>query len=84
MAFSELTTVACFNVTTGDVEDAPALDALAKYDVVEKDGGVFVTADEAGLKSNFPSTLSLKCQAQGAEKIVVVGGWVCLLLSFQT
>jgi hypothetical protein len=71
---SSLTFKACFNVTTGDVEDAPALDALAKYHVVEKNGAVFVTADEAQLKSNFPNTLSLKCQAQGAEKVVVVGG----------
>ena len=71
---SSLTFEACFNVTTGDVEDAPALNALAKYDVVEKNGAVFVTADEDQLKSNFPKTLSLKCQAQGAEKVVVVGG----------
>jgi hypothetical protein len=71
---SALTVKACFNIATGDVEDAPALDALAKYDVVEKNGAVFVTADEDQLKSNFPKTLSLKCQAQGPEKIVVVGG----------
>lgn len=24
---------ACFNVTTGDIEDGPVLDALQKYDV---------------------------------------------------
>jgi hypothetical protein len=48
---------------------------LAKYDVFEKNGAVFVTAaNEEQLKSNFPKPLSLKCQAQGTEKVVVVGG----------
>jgi hypothetical protein len=83
MAGLVLTLPACFNVTTGDVEDAPALNALAKYPVVEKDGGVFITADEDQLKTNFPNTLSLKCQAQGTEKIVVVGGKVLPLLNCQ-
>ncbi|KAJ2986579.1 hypothetical protein NUW58_g4956 [Xylaria curta] len=33
---------ACFNAKTGDVEDAPALDALTAFKVVEKGGAVYV------------------------------------------
>jgi nitrite reductase/ring-hydroxylating ferredoxin subunit len=64
---------ACFNITTGDVEDAPALNPLTKFDITEKEGGVFVNAEEAEIKA-FSRDLSIKCQAHGSEKIVVVGG----------
>jgi NADPH-dependent 2,4-dienoyl-CoA reductase/sulfur reductase-like enzyme len=59
---------------TGDVEDAPALDPLAKYEILEKNGGVYIVGDADTVKSNFPKTLSIKCLAQGSDKVVVVGG----------
>lgn len=80
---------ACFNAKTGDVEglccvlrvdecllciDAPALDGLAKYDLSEKDGKVFVKGDERVMKANFPDKLGISCSAKGEEKILVVGG----------
>jgi len=65
---------ACFNVTTGDVEDAPALDPLARYEIEERDGKVFVRGDEKVLKANFPNALSVACKTTGGEKIIVVGG----------
>jgi nitrite reductase/ring-hydroxylating ferredoxin subunit len=64
---------ACFNVVTGDVEDAPALNSLTKFNIAEKEGGVFVNAEEEEVKA-FCRNLSIKCQTQGSEKIVVVGG----------
>jgi hypothetical protein len=64
---------ACFNVTTGDVEDAPALDPLAKYEILEKNGAVYIKGDEATLKANRRK-LSIKCSAKGNEKVVIVGG----------
>lgn len=63
---------ACFNVATGDVEDAPALDPIAKFEVVEKDGGVYIKGDENTVKS-ARKTLSIKCSPRGQEKIVIVG-----------
>ena len=63
---------ACFQVTTGDVEDAPALDPLAKFEVVEKDGGVYITGDESTIKA-ARKTLNIKCQAKGEDRIVVIG-----------
>ncbi|KAL1630502.1 Apoptosis-inducing factor 1 [Neofusicoccum ribis] len=64
---------ACFNVATGDVEDAPALDPLATFEVIQKDGGVYIKGEEATIKANR-RTLGFKCSAQGAEKVVVIGG----------
>ncbi|KAL9122662.1 MAG: hypothetical protein Q9187_000784 [Circinaria calcarea] len=64
---------ACFNVATGDVEDAPALDPIAKFDIVEKDGGVFIKGEEATIKSNRGSA-NLKCSASGEERVVIIGG----------
>lgn len=64
---------ACFNVGTGDVEDAPALDPLATFPVSEKDGGVWIKGDEATIKAGRRK-LNVSCKAQGAEKVVIVGG----------
>lgn len=60
-------------MSTGDVEDAPALDPLTVYELVEKDGAVYVKTDEETLKQNG-STLNIKCSAKSDEKVVVVGG----------
>ena len=67
--------VACFNVGTGDVEDAPALDPLAKFEIIEKDGSVYIKGDEATIKSSRRSH-NVKCSAQGEERVVIVGGFV--------
>lgn len=64
---------ACFNVASGDVEDAPALDPLATFEVIQKDGGVFIKGDEKTIKANRRS-LGFKCSAQGNEKVLVIGG----------
>lgn len=64
--------IACFNIKSGDVEDAPALDPLAKFDVVKKDDGVYVKGSESELKGG--RTLQVKCTAQGDEKVLVIGG----------
>ncbi|KAL8850513.1 MAG: hypothetical protein Q9221_004561 [Calogaya cf. arnoldii] len=64
---------ACFNVGTGDVEDAPALDPIAKFDVYEKKGAVYIKGEEATIKASRRNP-NVKCSAQGQEKVVVVGG----------
>ena len=64
---------ACFDVGTGDVEDAPALDPLAKFEVVEKSAGVYIKGEEAVIKANR-RTPKTSCKAVGEEKVVVVGG----------
>lgn len=64
---------ACFNVATGDVEDAPALDPLAKYEIVERDGAVYIKSEESAIKANR-RFLNLKCSAASNEKVLVIGG----------
>jgi len=64
---------ACFSVSTGDVEDAPALDSLLKYEVIEKEGAVYIQSDEATIKANR-RVLSIKCSTKSDDKVLVIGG----------
>ncbi|KAL4897444.1 hypothetical protein BDV59DRAFT_197738 [Aspergillus ambiguus] len=64
---------ACFNIYTGDVEDAPAPNALKTFDVAEKNGAVYIKGDEAAIKSGQRDP-AIKCSATSAEKVVVIGG----------
>ncbi|KAI9682931.1 MAG: hypothetical protein M1829_006367 [Trizodia sp. TS-e1964] len=64
---------ACFNAITGDVEDAPALDGLTSYPLVEKNGSLYIQSDEATIKRGR-RTLNAGCSLKGEEKVVIVGG----------
>lgn len=64
---------ACFNTTTGDVEDAPAPDPLGVFSVSEKDGGIYVKGEESHIK-NGKRGLDVKVNAADAQKVVIVGG----------
>ncbi|CAG7923935.1 unnamed protein product [Penicillium olsonii] len=65
---------ACFSVSTGDVEDAPAPNALNKYEVFERDGAVYIKAKEADIKFGQRNPV-VKCSvSKPEEKVVVVGG----------
>ena len=65
---------ACFNVASGDVEDAPALDPLAKFDLIEKDGAVYIKGEEATVKANRRQP-NVKCSISSQGKVVVIGGY---------
>jgi len=64
---------ACFNVSTGDVEDAPALDPISKYEVFAKDGAVYIRTSEEALKTNR-RPLNIKCSSVSDDKVLVIGG----------
>ncbi|KAJ5128380.1 Apoptosis-inducing factor 1 [Penicillium atrosanguineum] len=64
---------ACFNISTGDVEDAPALNALTKFELQEKNGAVYILGSEESIKSGHRNPVG-KCSASSEEKVVVVGG----------
>lgn len=55
------------------MEDAPALDPLVKFQVVEKNGAVFIKGDQSMIKSGRKSP-NIQCSAKGQEKVVIVGG----------
>ncbi|KAG6106170.1 hypothetical protein E4U14_004718 [Claviceps sp. LM454 group G7] len=66
---------ACFSTSNGDVEEAPALDALPVFDVNERDGAVFITADEEAIKSSRRNpNFACKSGVSTGEKVVIVGG----------
>lgn len=68
---------ACFNAKTGDIEDAPALDALTVFQVSQKDdGAVYVTGDPELIKAGRRKP-NFKCSTHTAkleDKVLVVGG----------
>jgi len=63
---------ACFNVKSGDIEEAPALDPLAKFEIIEKDGGVYIKGEEATIKANRRN-MSIKCSAKKQDHVLVLG-----------
>jgi len=64
---------ACFNATTGDIENAPAIDALPSFKLSTKNGSVYVTGEEQSIKGSKRKP-NVKCSAAGKEKVVIVGG----------
>ncbi|KAK9365998.1 hypothetical protein V1509DRAFT_569840 [Lipomyces kononenkoae] len=64
---------ACFNVRTGDIEDAPAPNPLNRFDVYEKDGAVYIRAEPAAIKGGQRDP-DVKCAIAEPEKVVVIGG----------
>lgn len=70
---------ACFNVCTGDIEDAPALHAIHSFPTSVSDGKILVTADpKYTLKDDNlvrePKIASLSISAEGPNGVVIVGG----------
>jgi hypothetical protein len=55
------------------VEDAPAPNALNKFELVEKNGAVYIKGEEAAIKSGQRDPV-FKCSPSTGEKVVVVGG----------
>jgi hypothetical protein len=63
-------------VSSGDVEDAPALDPLAKFEVYERDGAVYIKGEEKTIKANRRQ-LNIKCSSvKGNDHVVVIGRYV--------
>ncbi|KAJ5935736.1 Apoptosis-inducing factor 1 [Penicillium verhagenii] len=65
---------ACFNVGTGDVEDAPALNALHKFEVFEKESAVYIRATEADIKAGQRNPVGQCGVSKSDEKVVIIGG----------
>lgn len=67
---------ACFNAKTGDVEDAPALDALPVFKVTERDGSFYLTGDAETIKAGKrkPTFKASSTRSASSQKVVVVGG----------
>lgn len=66
---------ACFDMHTGDIEDAPAIDAIFSFKTSVKDGKVYIDATEENLKAGRrpPSCAATKAKQSG-DGVVIIGG----------
>ncbi|KAK6339007.1 hypothetical protein TWF696_009803 [Orbilia brochopaga] len=66
---------ACFDATTGDIEDAPALDSLHRFPVTFTDGNLTIEGDEATIKE-FGRRPTYSCSAAETsdDNVLIVGG----------
>ncbi|KAL1744490.1 hypothetical protein HDZ31DRAFT_38619 [Schizophyllum fasciatum] len=69
---------ACFNVCTGDIEDAPAPTAIHSFKAEAKDGKIFVSADPSKTtkeeKERAPKLLSTGNEGSGKGVLIIGGG----------
>ncbi|XP_026101049.1 apoptosis-inducing factor 3-like isoform X1 [Carassius auratus] len=77
---------ACFNITTGDIEDFPGLDSLPTFQVRVEKEKVIIRADKQALQTQRRSKAMSKCSAvinssTGFSHILIIGsgpaGLVC-------
>lgn len=66
---------ACFNASTGDIEDFPGLDSLLTYDVqISDDGQVKIRAPKKELEQTRRTKMLSKRDSDNQSTIIVVGG----------
>ncbi|CBF82545.1 hypothetical protein AN9103.2 [Aspergillus nidulans FGSC A4] len=64
---------ACFNVKSGDIEDAPAPAALNTFELFEENGSVYIRGEESAIKSGQRIS-EHKCSSSGPGGLVIIGG----------
>ncbi|KAL4753399.1 hypothetical protein BDW72DRAFT_168947 [Aspergillus terricola var. indicus] len=64
---------ACFNVKSGDIEDAPAPAALNTFELFEENGAVYIRGEESAIKSGQRIS-EHKCSSSGPGGLVIIGG----------
>ncbi|WFD31031.1 hypothetical protein MSPP1_002060 [Malassezia sp. CBS 17886] len=74
---------ACYRVTTGDIEDAPALDPLKRIDVQIEDGMVYLLVDYEALNEPTDPVCSTQPSAMTRPHTVFVGGGAVALQAVQ-
>ncbi|KAH8692391.1 hypothetical protein BGW36DRAFT_303658 [Talaromyces proteolyticus] len=74
---------ACFAVSTGEIEDAPAPNHLNTFEVYERDGAVYIKGEEKAIKAGQRDP-NLSCSSSSQEKVVVIGGGSGSLGTVQT
>ncbi|KAH7419869.1 hypothetical protein BKA64DRAFT_562384 [Cadophora sp. MPI-SDFR-AT-0126] len=65
---------ACFNASNGDIENAPAIDALPSFKLQEKNGSVYITGEQQAIKGSRRKPNIKIAGSPNAEKVVIVGG----------
>lgn len=75
---------ACFNVKSGDIEDAPAINAIPSYPVRITDGEVYVSVPQTKATSRTMSMCPASAAAANNKRVVVVGGGAAGLVAVET
>ncbi|XP_004343807.1 disulfide oxidoreductase [Capsaspora owczarzaki ATCC 30864] len=65
---------ACFNVTTGDIEDFPGLDGVKKFDVRIEGENVVLSTTEEEIKSGSKRTHTMCPRDQADARVVLILG----------
>ena len=66
---------ACFNVATGDIEEAPALEALKCFDIVTENDSVYIFADASDFMTSSQPACKRTVEADmDGRRMVIVGG----------
>lgn len=72
---------ACFKASNGDIENAPALDALPTFKLFEKNGSVFITGDKETITSSRRKpNVRVSSLAQDVKVLVIGGGSAALAI----
>lgn len=66
--------IACFKASNGDIENAPAIDALPSFQLSEKNGGVYITGEQQSIKGSRRKPNIKITGTASSEKVVIVGG----------
>lgn len=74
---------ACFNVCSGDIEDAPAVDALVKYPVQVKGDQIYLTLPTSTTGRRVPPLCAFNPK-KDTRTFVVLGGGAAGLVAVQT
>ncbi|CAL8361386.1 unnamed protein product [Merluccius merluccius] len=75
---------ACFNVTTGDIEEFPGLDCLPSYKVKVKDGNVYMSYDRKSLKLSKRVKEMSSRELEVNHTTLLIGGGPAALLCAET
>lgn len=65
---------ACFDLHTGDIEDAPAIDAIFSFKTSTQDGKIVIEASEADLEAGRRKPSCAAKSAKSEERVVIIGG----------
>lgn len=76
---------ACFNASTGDIEDAPGLDALATFGVVIENDQVYIEVPKTETIAQRRVPKMCPCDASKDKRtILIIGGGPAALVAAQT
>jgi len=66
--------LACYKASTGDIENAPAIDSLPSFKLSEKNGAVYVIGEQETIKGSRRKPNIKISGTVGSDKVLIIGG----------